>query len=102
MTTWAHAYPIATVLLINLLALAAAYTVIYPPVAGSTRLLALRTLLVDSAALVISAGLFWGSGVAFLVMGVDVGWLIFALGSLIAMELPLVIAFIGRHGWPKD
>jgi hypothetical protein len=101
-SAWAHAYPILTVLLINVLALAAAYTTIYPPVAGSTRLLALRTLLVDGAALALSAGLFWGSGVAFMIMGIDVGWFGFAFGSLVVMELPLVIAFVRRFGWPKD
>lgn len=102
MTAWAHQYPLAAVLLINVLMLTVAYTRLYPPVAGSATRLAARTLLVDAAALAMSAALFWGSGVAFVLLGVDLGWFGFALASLIALELPLFAAFVRRYGWPAE
>jgi hypothetical protein len=98
----AHQFPLTTVLLINVLALSLGYTRIYPPVAHAPGKLALRSLAVDGVALTLAATLFAGQGIPFPLLGFNLNWFVFAIGTLAAIELPLFLSFGLRHGWPQD
>lgn len=71
----------------------------------SLRRLALADLGVGLAALVTSGALFWGSGQRFWLLGWQANWFIFALVTLVAMELPLLVRFLRAQGMgfgPKE
>jgi hypothetical protein len=104
--------PELQILAINGTALAVGHLAIYPGLVrhdGSRagRRAALNRLVwadtgVGLAALVTAGALFWGSGITFSLILFPVNWFWFALLTLLALNLPLVILFLRRHGVSFD
>jgi len=91
--------PEVQVLVINAAALAVAYLGIFPALRPLTLMrLALADLGVGVAALATSGAVFWGSGVPFHLLVVEVNWFVFALITLMVMEFPLLRWFARRNG----
>lgn len=95
--------PELQILAINATCLAVAYLGIFPALASRGLLrLALADLAVGLTALGTAGALFWGSGQAFRLFLFDTNWFWFALLSLIAIEVPLGLWFLRRHGIDPD
>lgn len=100
--------PELQVLAINAVALAVAYLLIYPALGpltntNATKLrIAKADAVVCAAALATVGALFWGSGVGFSLLFLEVNWFWFGLVSLVAMEMPLYMWFLRRHGLTLD
>jgi len=91
--------PELQILLINAVCLGAAYLFLLPGLEHKTlKVLALCDLAVSVLALGTAGALFWGSGTAFRLLVVDVNWLVFALVTFAAMEVPLFLRFMRKHG----
>lgn len=91
--------PELQILLINAVCLGVAYLFILPGLTHKTlKALALSDLAVSVLALGTSGALFWGSGVAFSLLVAEVNWLVFALVTFAAMEVPLFMRFVRKHG----
>ena len=87
------------VLAINATCLAVAYLGIFPALVPMTlRRLALADLGVMLVALGTAGALFWDSGVAFRLPVFEANWFWFALVTYVALELPLFLWFLRRHG----
>jgi hypothetical protein len=100
--------PELQILAINAAALATAYLGLYPGMGplSNTRATKLRLMradaLVSVTALATAGALFWGTGTRFRLLLFDVNWFWFALATLLAMELPLMLWFFRRHGLTAD
>lgn len=91
--------PELQVLAINAACLAVAYLGIFPGLRPLTMgRLALADLGVGLVALGTVAALFWDSGVDFRLLVFDTNWFWFAVVTYVAMELPLSLWFLRRHG----
>ena len=94
--------PELQILAINAVALGVGYGFILPALNPLTPLrMALADLGIGLAALGTAGALFWGSGTGFWLLGVQANWFVFALVTLVAMEVPLLWRFLrARGGWP--
>ncbi|MCC5971542.1 MAG: hypothetical protein JJU15_16485 [Pararhodobacter sp.] len=91
--------PELQILTINAVCLGVAYLVILPGLTRKTlKALALSDLAVSVLALGTAGMLFWGSGVRFSLLLVEVNWLVFALVTFALMEVPLFMRFVRKHG----
>lgn len=91
--------PELQILSINAICLGVAYLAIMPGLARKTlKALALSDLAVSVLAVGTAGALFWGSGVGFSLLIFEVNWLVFALFTFAAMEIPLFMHFVRRHG----
>lgn len=91
--------PEGQILLINAVCLGVAYLFILPGLANkSLGALALSDLMVTVVAVGTSAALFMGQGVGFSLVVAEVNWLVFALVTFAAMEVPLFMRFARKHG----
>ncbi|KPQ08457.1 MAG: hypothetical protein HLUCCA12_01215 [Rhodobacteraceae bacterium HLUCCA12] len=91
--------PELQILAINAVCLGVAYGFILPGLARKTpRALALNDLAVSVVALFTAGALFWDSGQGFDLLVFDVNWFIFALVTFVAIETPLALHFLRRHG----
>ncbi len=87
------------ILVINAVCLGVAYLFILPGLRHKTlKALALSDLAVSVLALGTAAALFMGQGVRFSLLVVEVNWLVFALVTFVAMEVPLFMRFVRKHG----
>jgi len=91
--------PELQILMINAVCLGVAYLFILPGLARKTlKALALSDLAVSVLALGTAGMLFWDSGIRFSLLVFEVNWLVFALVTFAAMEVPLFLRFVRRHG----
>lgn len=100
--------PELQILTVNALGLAVAYLWIYPGLGplANTRAVKLRLAAADAAVLAVllttSGALFWGSGVPFRLLVIETNWFWFALATLVALDVPLTLWFVRRHGLTLD
>lgn len=100
--------PELQILAINAAALATGYLGLYPGLVTGVARSAARWRVaaadagVCAAALATSGALFWDSGQRFSLLLLETNWFGFALISLIALELPLGLWFLRRHGLIDD
>lgn len=100
--------PELQVLAINAVALAVAYLLIYPALGPLTNTTATKLRIAKADAVVCTAALatvgalFWGSGTRFSLLLFEVNWFWFGLLTLVAMEIPLYLWFLRRHGLTQD
>lgn len=91
--------PELQVLAINAVGLAVAYLGIFPSLRPLTRTrLAVAELVMCAIVLTTVGALFWGTDETFALGFFDVGWFVFGLVTLVAMEMPLLWWFTRRHG----
>ena len=91
--------PELQVLAINAVALAGAYGVFYPGLKRKTlAALAMGDIALSLLVLGTVGALYWGSGVGFTLLIIEVNWLVFTLVTGALMELPLFEWFRRRHG----
>ena len=94
--------PELQILTINATILAVAYAGIYPTLRPVTLS---KVTGIDLVLTVLSVGvagaLFWGRGVGFSLLVLEVNWAVFAILTMMAMEFPLARWFLRKHGlWP--
>ena len=98
--------PEAQILILNATIMAIAYLGIYPTLQDKKLATLMNVDLVLSMLALTAAGaLFWGSGIKFNLLFLNVNWAIFTVVTLIAMELPLFLRFARKHGiklWDDD
>lgn len=93
--------PEAQILTINAVCLAVGYGFILPAqLQRGPGALALADAGVGLCALITAGALFWGTGQGFRLPGFEVNWFVFALVTLVAMELPLAWWLLRRYRWP--
>lgn len=91
--------PELQVLAINATCLAVGYLGIYPSLKPLTATrVAFADLGVCLVAVLTSAVLFWSSDHAFRLLWIEAHALVFAVVTLVAMEIPLSLWFLRRHG----
>ncbi len=100
--------PELQILAIELVALGIGYFWLYPGLgpltnARATKLRLLRAaLVVDGAAFLTVAALFWGAGTRFSLIVFETNWFIFFLITFVALDLPLSLWFMRRYGLTFD
>lgn len=90
--------PESQILIINGVVLAIAYGGVYPGLAQKTlnRIMAIDMIL-SVITITVAGALFWGSGVAFTLLFVQVNWAVFSIVTTLVMELPLFLWFARKH-----
>lgn len=95
--------PELKILTINAAILLVAYLGIYPSQRPRRVAEMIPTDLVLSVlALGVAGLLFWGSGVRFSLIFVEVNWFWFSLLTITAMEIPLLLWFMRRYDVPIE
>ena len=91
--------PFLTILGLNAVAYGLAYLVIYPRLVGrdTGRMMRLDLVLI---AVILGIGylLFHGQGHRFSLVLFDTNWVVFTLVTGVAIEIPLLLHYMARHG----
>jgi hypothetical protein len=91
--------PETFILLTNATILLCAYLIVYPRFAGSDlNRLALNDLAANALAIVVAGFAFFGTGLRFDLLFLEVGWFGFTVVTFMLMELPLFVWYARRYG----